>query len=87
MLHPMLLERRFGEVGVGEVCRASIALVYLYPTNIIFSSIEKVNGKYDFVFIDVNKDGYIGCLKAILRRDLLAPNGLIIADNVRRAPS
>lgn len=53
-------------------------------TNVITPhSIEKVSGKYDFVFIDVNKDGYIGCLEAILRRNLLAANGLVVADNVR----
>lgn len=43
---------------------------------------EKLDGQFDFVFVDADKGGYVEYLGTILRRDLLAPNGLIIADNV-----
>ncbi|KAI5776380.1 O-methyltransferase-domain-containing protein [Geopyxis carbonaria] len=44
-------------------------------------SLLTLTGTFNLIFIDVNKDGYIGCLEKILSRNLLAPNGLIIADN------
>ncbi len=36
---------------------------------------------FDFVFIDADKAGYIDYLNLLLTTDLLAPNGLICADN------
>jgi predicted O-methyltransferase YrrM len=44
-------------------------------------------GKFDLVFMDANKDGYLEQIQELIRLKLLAPNCLIIADNVidRRA--
>lgn len=33
------------------------------------------------IFLDANKGGYIKCFQTILDRGLLAPNGVILADN------
>ncbi len=42
-------------------------------------TLEKVSGEFDFVFIDADKDGYVGYYEAVLPR--LAERGLIVADN------
>jgi caffeoyl-CoA O-methyltransferase len=42
-------------------------------------TIAKLEGTFDFVFIDAEKEGYIGYYEAVLPR--LAERGLIVADN------
>ena len=42
-------------------------------------TIERLDGDFEFVFIDAEKDGYIGYYEAVLPR--LTPRGLIVADN------
>lgn len=37
--------------------------------------------QFDLVFIDADKEGYIGYLLQVLELKLLAPNGVIFADN------
>ncbi|KAL9036524.1 MAG: hypothetical protein Q9180_004252 [Flavoplaca navasiana] len=44
-------------------------------------SIATLTGTFDIVFVDANKDGYLGYVKAILDQNLLAPNGVIVCDN------
>jgi len=41
--------------------------------------------QYDVIFLDANKDGYIKFFKTILDRGLLAPNGVILADNALKS--
>ena len=43
-------------------------------------TIAKLDGPFDLVFIDADKEGYLGYYEAALR--LLAADGLIVADNV-----
>ncbi len=43
------------------------------------ASIDALDGPFDMVFIDANKDGYVGYYDAVLPK--LAPRGLIVADN------
>jgi caffeoyl-CoA O-methyltransferase len=42
-------------------------------------TIERLEGMFDLVFIDAEKDGYVGYYEAVLPR--LAGRGLIVADN------
>jgi caffeoyl-CoA O-methyltransferase len=43
------------------------------------ATIEALPGSFDFVFMDADKDGYIGYYEAVLPR--LSERGLIVADN------
>jgi caffeoyl-CoA O-methyltransferase len=42
-------------------------------------TIERLDGEFDLVFIDADKEGYVGYYEAVLPR--LAERGLIVADN------
>jgi caffeoyl-CoA O-methyltransferase len=42
-------------------------------------TIKTLQGPYDLVFLDADKESYVACYEAVL--PLLAPNGLIVADN------
>jgi caffeoyl-CoA O-methyltransferase len=42
-------------------------------------TIERLEGEFDFVFIDAEKEGYVGYYEAVLPR--LSERGLIVADN------
>jgi caffeoyl-CoA O-methyltransferase len=42
-------------------------------------TLERLEGEFDFVFIDAEKEGYVGYYEAVLPR--LAERGLIVADN------
>lgn len=44
-------------------------------------SVAKLTGIFDIIFVDANKDGYLGYVKAVLDQKLLAPNGIIMCDN------
>lgn len=44
-------------------------------------SLQKLTGTFDLIFVDANKDGYETYVKQILDQNLLARDGLIIADN------
>ncbi|KAH9884334.1 O-methyltransferase [Xylariomycetidae sp. FL2044] len=44
--------------------------------------LKGLTGTFDLIFVDANKDGYENYVKIILDQKLLAPHGLIMADNV-----
>merc|ERR1719356_427440 len=45
-------------------------------------SLPKLTGQIDMVFVDANKSEYKRYLEVLLERDLIAPGGTIICDNV-----
>jgi len=45
-------------------------------------SLPKITGQYDMVFVDANKSEYKRYVELMLERDLIAPGGTIICDNV-----
>merc|ERR550514_2154642 len=45
-------------------------------------SLPKITGQFDMVFVDANKSEYKRYVEVMLERDLLAPGGTIICDNV-----
>jgi len=45
-------------------------------------SLPKVEGTFDFVFVDANKAEYKSYVEVILKRGLLSPQGVIVCDNI-----
>merc|ERR1719371_34019 len=45
-------------------------------------SLPKLTGQFDMVFVDANKAEYKRYVEVMLERDLIAPGGTIICDNV-----
>ena len=44
-------------------------------------SLDGLDGQFDLIFVDANKDGYESYVKTILQQKLLSPQGLILCDN------
>ena len=73
------LSERHAEVARRYVERAGYAdrvTIHLGPAA---ESIASLDGDFDFVFIDADKQNYVNYYEAVVPR--LAPNGLIAADN------
>merc|ERR1712118_324908 len=45
-------------------------------------SLPKITGQFDMVFVDANKSEYKRYVELMLERDLIAPGGTIICDNI-----
>merc|ERR1719311_1198819 len=45
-------------------------------------SLAKITGQFDMAFVDANKSEYKRYVEVMLERDLIAPGGTIICDNV-----
>lgn len=45
------------------------------------TSLERLDGRFDLVFVDADKEGYTGYLDTLLERDLLADGALVAVDN------
>jgi D-hexose-6-phosphate mutarotase len=45
-------------------------------------SLPKLTGQFDMVFVDANKSEYKRYVELILERDLIAPGGTIVCDNI-----
>jgi caffeoyl-CoA O-methyltransferase len=61
---------------IGRSPYADRITVHLGPA---LETIEKLEGEFDFVFIDADKENYLNYYEALLPR--LAPNGLMAIDN------
>jgi predicted O-methyltransferase YrrM len=44
-------------------------------------TLKTLQGTFDIVFVDADKEGYEGYVRTVLDRKLLSPNGIIICDN------
>jgi caffeoyl-CoA O-methyltransferase len=56
-------------------------LVKVAPAMLTLKQLAAANETFDLVFIDADKSGYVDYVNLLLDNDLLAPNGLICADN------
>ncbi|KAL2367739.1 hypothetical protein RJZ57_007894 [Blastomyces gilchristii] len=70
-----------------KATQAEIITLELSPEMIaaargIFDKLKTLEGTFDLIFVDANKDGYEGYVNTILERNLLSKNGLIMCDNV-----
>ncbi|KAL5341648.1 O-methyltransferase [Aspergillus crustosus] len=45
-------------------------------------ALQHLTGNFDIVFVDANKEGYEGYVQTILDMKLLAPDGLMLCDNI-----
>ncbi|MEX2210685.1 MAG: class I SAM-dependent methyltransferase [Gaiellaceae bacterium] len=76
------LEEQHAEVARRYIERAGLTdriTVHLGPAA---ETVERLDGPWDFVFIDADKEGYLGYYEAVLPR--LSEHGLIAADNTLR---
>lgn len=44
-------------------------------------TLKSLQGAFDIVFVDADKEGYEGYVRTVLDNKLLSPNGIIICDN------
>ena len=63
----------FAEAGVSNVTVHNGDAMLIIPT---------LPGKFDLVFLDANKSGYLEQIQLLQKLDLLVPDCLVIADNV-----
>jgi caffeoyl-CoA O-methyltransferase len=73
------IDERHAEVArryIGQSPYADRITVHLGPA---LDTIERLEGTFDFVFIDADKENYVGYYEAVLPR--LGEGGLIAADN------
>lgn len=70
---------RFARQKIEEAGLSNTVEVRLGPA---LETIAGLDGVFDLVFIDADKPGYLGYYEAVL--PLLAPHGLIVADNTLR---
>jgi predicted O-methyltransferase YrrM len=70
-VHAEVAQRYFDRSPWGDRIR-----LHLGPA---LETIERLEGKFDFVFLDADKDGYVSYYEAVFPR--LAPRGLIAVDN------
>jgi caffeoyl-CoA O-methyltransferase len=73
------LDEHHAEVArryIGQSRFADRITVHLGPA---LETIERLEGEFDFVFIDADKPNYVNYYEAVLPR--LSPRGLIVADN------
>jgi predicted O-methyltransferase YrrM len=70
---------RHAEVASRYIARSSFAKQITVHVGPALETIAKLDGEFDFVFIDADKSGYVAYYEAVLPR--LSERGLIAADN------
>jgi caffeoyl-CoA O-methyltransferase len=76
------LEEEHAAVARRYIERAGLADTITVHVGPAAETVERLDGPWDFVFIDADKDGYLGYYEAVLPK--LAEHGLIAADNTLR---
>ncbi|BFZ54091.1 hypothetical protein PYCC9005_001123 [Savitreella phatthalungensis] len=75
----------FAKLAVHKICPPSSAIrVVQGDAHKTIRDAGVVDGKFDFIFIDAEKQGYADYLEAVLSRELLSSNGVIVCDNTLR---
>lgn len=74
----------FARDAVAEYGLQDVITIHEGDAHQIIADETKVSGHFDLIFIDAEKEGYLAYLATVLDRGLLAPNGLIVADNTLR---
>ncbi|RPA92665.1 S-adenosyl-L-methionine-dependent methyltransferase [Choiromyces venosus 120613-1] len=71
-----------------DFAKATLSEAGFFNTLVTFvegDSVESLQSlpvdKFDIIFLDANKDGYLPAIKLILSRNLLSARGIVIADN------
>ena len=80
------LEERYADLAHSNLTKAGFGDQISYITGVALESLEKLaeeNRKFDFFFIDADKENYENYLDYCLK--LAAPGALIVADNVLAA--
>jgi caffeoyl-CoA O-methyltransferase len=72
---------KFAQQCFDESSSGSKILVKVAPALLTLKQLAAAHDKFDLVFIDADKAGYIDYVNLLLGTDLLAPNGLICVDN------
>ena len=71
----------FGRVGFAGSAAGERIEVRIGPAATTLGGLAAAGESFDLVFIDADKDGYLGYVDAVLGGGLLAPGGLICVDN------
>lgn len=74
----------FAKLAIHKAGLSSVVSVLTGDAHSTLRDSQRVRGPYDLIFIDAEKEGYTAYLKLILSRNLLAPTGVIVADNTLR---
>jgi predicted O-methyltransferase YrrM len=75
------IDKGYGQVAQQNIRKAGLENVIDSRINDAFEEIPKIEGKFDFVFIDAWKPDYVKFLH--LLKDRISPGGAIIAHNVK----
>jgi caffeoyl-CoA O-methyltransferase len=81
-IHTCELDEKHAEVARRYIERAGLADRITVHVGPALETVNRLDGPWDFVFIDADKDGYVDYYEAVLPK--LSEHGLIAADNTLR---
>ena len=76
-----LIEGPADKTSVGPVSFLLDVTVWFVSNANLLSRLQTLQGEFDLIFVDANKDGYATYVQTILDQKLLSPNGIILCDN------
>ncbi|WCO66093.1 class I SAM-dependent methyltransferase [Iamia majanohamensis] len=71
----------FARAALDEAPAGDRVTVVVGPAQATLDDLARAGDRFDLVFLDADKAGYAGYLDQLLDHDLLAPGGLVCADN------